>query len=330
MRILVTGAAGFIGRHLVEELHQNGHVVATTDIQPGAGDQRDLTSSDECFRLMGEYDPDVVVHLAAQVGRVFGEDDLAHTINANAVATANLARAVGETGKRMTYVSTSEVYGDRGEYTCYEGDQLRLPHNLYGLSKYWGEQACELYAPEGLQIIRLSMPYGTGVVPGRGRAALNNVLWQAVTGQRIPIHRGAERSWCWVGDTVAGICLVIERGEQRTGETVEVTGHAAGLMPLPVDMPGDGIYNIGRDDDPVPMLELARMACDLVGVRSHDLIELVDAPNNQTVVKRLSTDKLRGLGWTPRVELAEGMKRVLEHVKQYDRDANLITQKVPT
>jgi nucleoside-diphosphate-sugar epimerase len=56
------------------------------------------------------------------------------------------------------------------------------------------------------------------------------------------------------------------------------------------------------------------MACDLTGA-SHDLIEVVDAPANQTVVKRLPTEKLRGLGWEPQVDLKEGMVRTLRWVE---------------
>ena len=74
-------------------------------------------------------------------------------------------------------------------------------------------------------------------------------------------------------------------------------------------------FNIGRDDDPRSMLEVARLACDLTDA-PHDLIEEIDAPERQTVVKRLTTEKIRALGWEPEVELEEGMERVLAWIKE--------------
>jgi len=220
-----------------------------------------------------------------------------------------VAQAAQAVGARVVYASTSEVYGDRGTMECWEnmpgvGEAEHMPHNLYGLTKLWGEQAFRMYAPDGLQIVRLSMPYGPGVPPGRGRAAINNVLWQAATGQPIPIHEGAERSWCWIGDTVAAIRMVLEHGAWNVWSGSN-----------------EGVFNVGRDDDARPMLEVAHMACDMVGA-SRDLVEVVAAPNMQTVVKRLSTSKLAALGWRPSTDLETGMARVLEWVRQYDRDGN--------
>lgn len=290
MRILITGAAGFIGRHLERELAVAGHVVTGVDREDG-----DLTEFPVANNLIGAAQPHVVVHLAAQVGRLFGEDDVEHTIRSNAVMTTHVARAAAKFGASVVYASTSEVYGDQGEYTCAEDSPLELPHNLYGLSKRWGEEACLLYCPQALKVLRLSMPVGPGHPPGRGRAALTNMLWQAHTRQTIPVHIGAERSWCDVEDTVRGIRLIIERG-------------------------APGAYNVGRDDQRRSMLAIADMACAMTGA-SPGLIRTVPAPPRQTVVKRLATDRLRALGWEPRVDLEETMRRVHEYVKGFDREA---------
>lgn len=284
-RVLVTGHEGFIGRHLCRELRRRGHEVHGHDLTDG-----DLTTPDVFANHLAEVQPNQVVHLAAQVGRLFGEDDAIRTINANALMTALVARACGEAGVPVLYSSTSEVYGDQGQEVCHEDSRMLLPHNLYGLSKRWGEEVLRLYAPENLKVVRLSMPYGPGAPPGRGRRAMDNFLWQAYHRKVITVHRGAERSWCHVYDTVRGVCMVMERGE--------------------------GAYNVGRDDHPVPMLELARWACDIAGA-PYSLIDVIDAPARQTVVKRLDTSRLRGLGWEPRVDLDKGMHEVFEWVKQF-------------
>jgi dTDP-glucose 4,6-dehydratase len=209
--------------------------------------------------------------------------------------TALVAQAASEFSARVVYASTSEVYGDNGEELCDEvKGPFSLPHNIYGLSKLWGEAACHLYAPRDLTILRFSMPYGPGLPAGRGRAAIINMLWQAKRRDRIPVHIGAERSWCWIGDTVRAARLAIECWEADT-------------------------YNIGRDDAAISMRGVAQQACELYNV-DHSLIREIKAPANQTVVKRLATSRIRHLGWQPEVELGEGMARTMEWVDQLGED----------
>jgi nucleoside-diphosphate-sugar epimerase len=288
-RVLITGDRGFIGQWLRRELASADYDVRGHDRQDG-----DLAAPNVLLGSLNRHHPDRVIHLAAQVGRLFGEDDLIHTVRSNAQATALVAKYCGERSIPVLYASTSEIYGDRGEDIAAEDDGWLLPHNLYGLTKRWGEEILRLYAPLGLRIVRLSMPYGPGAPPGRGRRAMDNFLWWAHHRMPITVHRGSERSWCWVGDTVRGIRLVLERGEHEA-------------------------YNVGRDDRSLSMLSLAQKACDLAGA-PRTLIEEVDAPAMQTVVKRLDTSRLRALGWEPTVELDEGMREVLAWVRNFDAE----------
>lgn len=294
MKIGVTGAAGFIGTWLGVELIQYGHDVEGFDRTYGDGD---LLDPGVFAAWLERTRPDVVVHLAAQVGRIFSEDDVRRTVRLNAEMTAVVAQACGAAGVRLAYASTSEIYGDQGDQLCHEDGPVVLPQGAYGLTKRWGEEACRLYAPDGLVIFRPSMPYGPGAPPGRGRRAMDTMLWQAHHRMPITVHRGAERSWCWVGDVVRGIRLAIEQPDAIT-------------------------VNIGRDDDPRSMLEIAQTACKLAGAPD-SLIEEVEAPAAQTVVKRLSTDRLRALGWAPTVDLDEGIQQVYDWVSRYDADGTL-------
>lgn len=294
MKILLTGHKGFIGSWLASELRANDHEVVGID--QALNPAHDLRIPGVADRAVAYHRPEVVVHLAAKVGRLFGEDNPAETIMDNAGMTALVAKAAASYGARLVYASTSEVYGDQGASICDEyAGPFGLPHNVYGLSKRWGEDAAVLYSPDQLVVLRFSMPYGPGLPAGRGRAAMINMLWHALRREPITVHAGAERSWCWIGDTVRAARLAIERGK--------------------------GAYNVGRDDNDTPMLGIARLACVMAGVESPEaLIELVEAPKNQTVVKRLSTERIRRLGWAPEVELAEGMERTLEWVRLLDDD----------
>ena len=299
MKIVVTGSAGFIGGHLVRELRSAGHSVTGMDTSVGpnqnAGSARNLRETFEAA------EPEVVVHLAAKVGRLFGEDDVMLTVRENAGMTGVLAQVSGEMGVRVVYASTSEVYGDNGPAICREIEgPWSPPHNIYGLSKLWGEEVCKLYAPDGFTALRFSMPYGPGLPAGRGRAAIINMLWQAKHGMPMPVHSGAERSWCWIGDTVRAARAAIENGE--------------------------GPYNVGRDDSSVDMKVVAELACEIAG-GDRSLIVMTEAPARQTVVKRLSTARIRQLGWKPVVDLEEGMRRTFDTwVDHLDADGNLIEE----
>lgn len=284
MKIVVTGGTGFIGRHLVRELEENGHEVVALGRRDG-----DLGSPGAADALVARHRPDVVAHLAARVERGLAPEQVEATIRANALMTALVARACGDRGVRLAYASTTEVYGARGEDVCREDDPLGEPGDLYALSKRWGEEAAALLAPANLAILRLSTPYGPGIAIESGRGTIATFLHRALHRQRIPVYEGVERSWCWVGDTAAAIRLVLERRE-------------------------GGVFNIGRDDDRRSLVDVAELACELAGA-SRDLIEPIH-PRGAVAVNRFSTERIEAAGWSPRVELEDGMRETLDWVRK--------------
>jgi nucleoside-diphosphate-sugar epimerase len=310
LKILVTGAAGYIAGHLVRELSARGHSVRTQDRVPGPDVDNvfDLTHDRERFRWLAFHSPDMVIHLAALYGRVWGEKSLRATVEANAGLTAELARDTARVGARMMFMSSSEVYGRTADQ---RGDILTTmplnPRNMYGLSKKWGEEACQLYAPDGLMITRLNMPYGpaavlpdAGVVPrfsGKagvlGYNALHTMLWEAFHGMPITVHKGCSRCFTYVGDTCRGLALIAESGYE-------------------------GVWNVNRNDDHVSMSVLAEWCRVLVPGCTSEITE--EAPDSQiTLMKRLDSDRLWDMGWRPQVDLVDGMKYTLDYVSRYDR-----------
>jgi nucleoside-diphosphate-sugar epimerase len=281
MRVLVTGGTGFLGSPLGEELRRRGHEVAACGRRDG-----DLSEPGLAERLIERHRPDILVHLAARVGRLAGESDPAETVRQNAGMTLLVARACAAAGTRLAYGSTSEVYGNRGDSAALEDEPITvLPESVYGLSKRWGEEAARLTCPD-VMLLRFSGPYGPGTAPSRGRGAIQTMLDQARAGQPIPAFRDVERSWCWIGDAVEGAALVLEHGET-------------------------GAWNVGRDDAHVSMADAARLACRAAGAPG-ELVEEVDPPAGLAARHRISTAKLESLGWRPTVDLEEGMRRTLE------------------
>jgi nucleoside-diphosphate-sugar epimerase len=286
MKILITGAAGFIGMHLTKYLSQF-HEVIGVDFQHG-----DLREKGVAEYLIRQYKPDTVIHLAAQVGIYFNEQDCIHAIDSNASMTLRVAKACDLYDARLIHTSTSEVYGDFGDQLIDEDSPLiGKPTGIYAISKRWSEDAAKEYAPYGLVIIRPSMPYGPGAPPGKGRRAMDNMLWQAHHRKTIIVHRGSVRSWCWIDDLCSGYRMIIESGKS-------------------------GAFNIGRDDDERSMLWIAQESCRIAGA-DESLIKEIEPPMKKTIIKRLSTKKLQSLGWKPTVNIEEGMLSVYDWIKTF-------------
>lgn len=182
MRLLVTGADGFVGRHLVRRLARDGHRIGAACRPGGApaawGDAEvteiplELTS-DESVREAVEFGPEAVVHLAAVASNTeaFADPGLAWTVNA--AGTARLAealarrRAGGGGEARLLLISSGEVYGAGAEAPRRERDAL-LPASPYAASKVGAETAgLEVWRRTGLPVI-IARPF-THTGPGQDR-----------------------------------------------------------------------------------------------------------------------------------------------------------------
>ena len=277
MSVLVTGASGFVGRALVEELRHGERSYEVHALERSAGDLAEPGVAESAIA-----GADVVVHAAARIGVVRCEEDPEAALRSNVLATTLVARACAAHGARLAYVSTADVYGsvDRADEKT-----PPAPASLYALTKWWGEQTARLYAPERLLVLRIANPYGPGVETGQGKGALPTMLQQAERGERIPAFRGEARSWCWIGDVARAVRLVLESGE-------------------------DGVFNIGSDAEPLALTDVARLACEVAG-SSPELVDEVEPPPGR-VTPRIRVERLRALGWRPKVGLEEGLRLLLE------------------
>jgi nucleoside-diphosphate-sugar epimerase len=137
-------------------------------------------------------------------------------------------------------------------------------------------------AAEDATLLRFAWPYG----PGQRRGAVPTMIEQARTGERIVVYRGWERSFCYAGDAARAVAML-------------------------VGMHADGEWDIGRDDDPRPLLEIAQLACRLTAA-PESLIDVVEPPAGPAPkLAPLDLELLHSLGWKPEVELQDGMSRTL-------------------
>ena len=277
----MTGASGFVGRALVDELRHGERAYEVHALERADGD---LSEEGVAEAAVAEVHPDVVVHAAARIGVARCEDEPLLALRSNVLATTLLARACAAHGTRLAYLSSVDVYGARPDVV--DEDAEPAPQSLYALTKWWGEHAARLFAPEGLLVLRLANPYGPGVEPGSGKGALPTMLRQAVRGEPIPAFRGEARAWCWIGDVVSGIALALAE---------------------------EGVFNVGSDGEPVPLTEAARLACDLARA-PRELVQELEPPAGR-VAPRVSVRRLRALGWRPEVGLEEGLRRTLESLR---------------
>lgn len=314
MRVAVTGASGYVGGWLLSELTRRGHEVHAQDVTKPDGKVAWLMSSvefdlrDDGLRRkwLAETEPEVVIHLAALYGRVWGERDLIRTAEMNAGLTAAVARDTADAGARLMYASSSEVYGRPADSGPVFPDSPLHPLNMYGLTKKWGEEAARIYCPDGLMVTRLNMPYGPAFFPpsgpvthtsGRvgplGYNVLHSMVWQAEHGMDLVVHKNTTRCLTWVEDTMLGMALVLESGQE-------------------------GTWNVSRDDDHITMLELARRVVSAVGSPSR-VIE-VPTPGGVTMHKKLDNTRLLELGWKPSAGLDQGIPWSWAYYRQFNRE----------
>lgn len=272
-RVLVTGAAGFIGSHVCERLLAGGRDVvgldnfcdfydpavkrgnvallaARTGFRMVEGDIRDGQTVN---RVMADFMPGVVIHLAAMAGVRPSIQNPGLYNDVNVTGTANvLAAAVAHDVERFLFASSSSVYGNAARVPFHEDDPAESPVSPYAATKIAGERLCaDARAKGGLAAtcLRLFTVFGP-----RQRPDLAIYRFLRCVGSGLPIKvygdGGTSRDYTFAGDIADGICSAVELASHcdviNLGgshpvtlaglvETVErVTGRAATIERLPM------------------------------------------------------------------------------------------------
>lgn len=303
-RILVTGAAGFLGSHLCDTLLEEGHEVIGMDNRI-SGQTENL---DECLHherftfhdhdvtefihVTGELDG--VFHLASLASPVFYREHPIKTLKVGALGTHKTLGLAKEKDAKYFFTSTSEVYGDpevNPQPEDYRGNVDPYgPRSCYDESKRYGESLVRAYRDEhglDVRVARIFNTYGPRMRLDDGRV-IPNFIRQALQGDDLTVYGDGEqtRSFCYVSDMVDGL-LALYESEIQT----------------PV--------NIGNPDERT-INELAEVVIEVTGSESGVTHEPL--PPQDPQVRRPDISKAKSkVGWEPSVSLRDGLEATVEY-----------------
>ncbi len=308
MKVLVTGAAGFIGSHLCDALLASGHQVAGVDnfdpyyerkikernIQAASSSRSfsfmegDLRDAAFTRSLVGQ-EFDAVAHLAGRGGVRRSIEEPRAYAELNYLATLNVLEALREVGpKKLVFASTSSVYGSRNVVPFREDDPSSRPLSPYAATKLACEALCHAYHHlYGLDIwaLRFFTVYGPRQRPDM---AIHKFVKSIETGE--PIERfgdgSAQRDYTYVSDIVTGVERALERAE------------------------GYEIINIGGAQT-TPLGQLISLIEELLGKRAA-IIEKPMQPGDVPRTAANVTKAMRLLDFSPSVPLEGGLRAFID------------------
>lgn len=312
-RVLVTGAGGFIGSHLVETLvNKDANVRAFVRYNsrgdPGllsllpeetfekigiiAGDLRDLSALNSAMQ-----DVEIVFHLGALIAIPYSYLHPAEVVESNVIGTLNVLLAGWEHGvKRIVHTSTSEVYGTALKVPIDETHPLQ-GQSPYSASKIGADKLVEsFYCAYDLPVVTLR-PFNTYGPRQSARAVIPTIISQALTQDVIYLgNLDARRDLTYITDTIDGLL--------SAAQTPGIEGETLNL--------GTGIeISIG---------ELADKIISLIGKPIEIRVDPTRMRPDKSEVQRLLSDNSLArerIGWTPKVNLREGLTRTIEWISTH-------------
>jgi dTDP-glucose 4,6-dehydratase len=312
MRVLITGAAGFLGSHLCDRFIAEGHTVIGMDnLLTGSMDNVAHLAGHDRFSFI-KHDVSQYIYVAGPIDAVLhfaspaSPNDYLEfpipTLKVGSLGTHNTLGLAKQKSARFLLASTSEVYGDpqvNPQHESYWGHVNPIgPRGVYDEAKRFAEAMTMAYHRyHGLEtrIVRIFNTYGPRMRLNDGRA-VPNFIYQALTDQPITVYgRGTQtRAYQYYTDLVEGIYRLLHSDES-----------------LPV--------NIGNPDMEMTVMELAEMIVEVAGSRSE--IVCIDPTDDRIVddpkMRRPDITRAREiLGWEPRVPVIEGLRQTIEYFRQ--------------
>lgn len=304
-KILVTGGCGFVGTNLVNKLLQDGHqVIVIDDLSSGYkqnlhdnaifvnGSIEDDDALFKCFN----YKPEYLVHLAALFANQNSVDHPSRDLFVNGFGTIKILEwARNSRVKKVIYSSSSCVYGNKS--MMIESDKDLRPDTPYAITKLLGENYAKFwstYHKLDVVSVRLFNVYGPGDFPGVYRSVVPNFIKLALLGKPLTITGSGQetRDFCYIDDTVNGICKVLFN-KTTPGDIFNIaTGKKTSILEI-----ANTINNYCNNSTKILFKKL----------RDWDVVI-----NRQANIDKISTQ----LGFTPSIGIDLGIKKTCDWLKQ--------------
>jgi len=302
MRVLVTGAAGFVGSHLTDRLLAEGHTVIGVD-NFSTGEAENIAHLRHEPRFLFEqtdicdpFDPgpvDFVFNFASPASPPEYARLAIETLRVGSVGTENTLKIAQMYGAGYLHASTSECYGDPLEHPQTEDYWGHVnpvgPRSVYDEAKRFSEALVMAYHRSrgvNTRLVRIFNTYGPRLHPSDGRV-IANFMMQALRGEPLTVYGDGNqtRSFCYVSDLIEGIVRLAASDEHT-----------------PV--------NLGNPTE-FTILECAQAVLDVTGSKSRIVFEPL--PEDDPSRRCPDITKARALlGWEPKISLKEGLQLSLE------------------
>ena len=307
MRVLVTGAAGFIGSHMVDRLLSAGHSVAGLD-NFSSGQRRFLESAmthpkftlheadllDRKSLTRAIQDAELVLHFAANADVRFGTDHPRKDLDQNTIATWNVLEAMRDEGcKRIVFSSTGSVYGEPDIFPTPENCPFPVQTSLYGASKLAAESLIQAYCEGfGLQSYIFRFVSILGERYSHGHVV---DFWQQLSQHPDHLHvlgNGHQRkSYLYVQDCIDAILTALDRAHDKVNT-----------------------FNLGTDEY-CEVNDSIRWICDYLGL--HPRLTYSGGERGwvgDSPFILLDCSRIRALGWRPRLTIQQAVLTTIKCV----------------
>lgn len=332
MKILITGAAGFIGNELALPLLERGDTVIGIDNlndyyavslkqarlqrlqnHPGFSFLKlDMADRQTMEKLFAEHQFDVVVNMAAQAGVRYSLENPAAYVDTNLVGFGNLLEGCRQGRvKHLVFASSSSVYGANTRLPFSEQDNVDHPVSLYAATKKASELMAHSYAHlyglpcTGLRFFTVYGPWG------RPDMAYFSFTQKILAGESIPVFNEGrmQRDFTYIDDIIEGLVRVIDTipwgDEQWNGDDPNPSTSYAPYR----------IFNIGNNQ-PVELLRFIQVLEECLGKKAN--MELLPMQNGDVRATLASTDALeQAVGFKPITSVETGLQWFVEWYREY-------------